>query len=609
MWVTRSGSDAIVTYLKICLLLQYIFRFNSTDSKVAANDACDADATSNGEHDKTSDAEATSPDAGDAETAEATKPDCPPVSAEGDAAELLDEVDDDVLAEELGVDDENGAGIADDYDGDDEAVNGNEEEVSNGADEDAETEAPNDDDEEDPLQLPDPSAIDIDSDEEIVVQPANRSVRKRKAILDDDDDDETKDDVDDDENVSGERADEVDQFADDDDDDGAEATEKVEEKIAVLSPHTVDAAEEIDCPSSEDEIKMAKKMGKNLFVEDEAQLSDEDAFNDSGDEDEDALDQQGIDELMKMIDTDFTMTDAEVRRQIEGLHMKKEMAQDKRALRLLKERLLGDSDLYDDEKNAWARTRNLLTWDRVLDGMLDDEAEKRADDPNCIADEDDVSEGEAECKMLREKREREDAVRHASRHMRKSPSDTPDDEFKVNLPAKRLVRRRIQSSISLCGSTIHAGNLASPPAGVKRGLSAWASTSDVSGGVTSAGIVRRTSIAVGSFMTPDKATRRSSWLSRKEQSLKRVASTRLEDDIDQRAGLFQFQSPTAKQGAPSCGADRGPTTAARVTPPKKRRSSAFTTPIASRLAHSGTAAAPTRDLTRRSSMLDFIRSP
>ncbi|ESN92604.1 hypothetical protein HELRODRAFT_189525 [Helobdella robusta] len=85
------------------------------------------------------------------------------------------------------------------------------------------------------------------------------------------------------------------------------------------------------------------------FIEEEAELSDSENERGKDDDDDDEEDDEDNDVMEREEgDDDDVGTEEELRKQVQKAHLKMEIDQDKRELRLLQEHLLEDGDLYDE---------------------------------------------------------------------------------------------------------------------------------------------------------------------------------------------------------------------------------------------------------------------
>ncbi|KAJ1528505.1 hypothetical protein ONE63_006912 [Megalurothrips usitatus] len=214
----------------------------------------------------------------------------------------------------------------------------------------------------------------MSSDEEdvdAVKQQKKKKNRNRKLeFSDDEDDDGLKNDVDDLESEESEDADE-------------EAPKKDSAKLfGVFSKQP----KEVFYDSDENEIEPAD------FLDKEAELSEEEDWRGSDDEDEKGLDQLEMNEADKEdIDQDL------VREQLVKNHMQKMLDEDRRDVRILQEMLLEDGELHSENGGRERQFR----WRNVdSTGMGDDE--RRSDDEQAEPEDD---EDDAEWRKKRHERE------------------------------------------------------------------------------------------------------------------------------------------------------------------------------------------------------------
>ncbi|XP_069752245.1 claspin [Narcine bancroftii] len=177
-------------------------------------------------------------------------------------------------------------------------------------------------------------------------------------------------------------------------------------------------------------VQKRKKLTLGDFVEDEAELSGSDA---ASDEDYDAESDEYEDE----IDEDLP-SDEELQEQVNKIHMKVLMDDDKRQLRLYQEQYLADGDLYNDgpgrvRKFRWKNIDDSLNIDQFHGDSEDETNEEEAD--------------EAEVKWRRDRFEREQWLREKSQEA-DSEEDVGDESHFMKL-AKKITIKALHKSGSV----------------------------------------------------------------------------------------------------------------------------------------------------------------
>ncbi|XP_034238873.1 claspin-like [Thrips palmi] len=230
-----------------------------------------------------------------------------------------------------------------------------------------------------------------DDEDNTTLTKEKKKKRKKLEFSDDEDDDNHKSDTDLEENEINS------------DEEEKEKEEKNSKLFGIFSK----PSKEIFYDSDENEIEPGD------FLEKEAELSEEDEYNGSDDEDEKGLDQLEMNEADKEdIDQDL------VREQLVKSHMQKMLDEDRRDVRILQEMLLEDGELHSDNGGRERQFR----WKNVdSTGMGDDG--HRSDDEH--ADNDDEEDDAA---WRKQRHEREMFLREQREKQKKEAGGHKEDD-------------------------------------------------------------------------------------------------------------------------------------------------------------------------------------
>ncbi|XP_073471696.1 claspin [Aquarana catesbeiana] len=214
------------------------------------------------------------------------------------------------------------------------------------------------------------------------------------------------------------------------------------EEFAGIESGAEDGEENEECVEDDDDEEailrtQSKKRKLNLqdFMENEAELSGSDVGSEDEDEgDEDEYEEEAIDEELP--------SDEELQDQINKIHMKVTMDEDKRRLRLYQERYLADGDLHSDGPGRMRKFR----WKNIDDASQFDMFRRDSDLEDQEGENEDLE--DTDLKWRKERFEREQWLREQSKSGSLDKKEEEEEDIGTDSQfmklAKKVTERTLQ---------------------------------------------------------------------------------------------------------------------------------------------------------------------
>ncbi|XP_070619970.1 claspin isoform X2 [Erythrolamprus reginae] len=215
--------------------------------------------------------------------------------------------------------------------------------------------------------------------------------------------------------------------------DSEEEDENCKEEEEGESDQEEERGDELEFDDEEEELKRMegrkKKFNLKDFMEDEAELSGSEAGS------EDEYDGEELNEYEEEVLDEVLPAEGELHDQVNKIHMKMILDDDKRQLRLYQERYLLDGDLHSDGPGRMRKFR----WKNIDDVPEGDDFHRNADS----GDENENHLEETEAKWRKERFEREQWFREQSTKGEEEEEDVNEDSQFMRL-AKKFTHKSLQ---------------------------------------------------------------------------------------------------------------------------------------------------------------------